>query len=363
MSKYYDVEPRDPAVLGDGRSIGVNTATRSLDMPFPSTLAGLVRTRLGSGTSGIFDAKLIDRLLNQSLRGPLLSRVEPTPEIFVPAPADAVFFRQEGSEVLIRRRLRPTELGVAEFTDLEGLTPLMLELAEKAKAAAGPKYWTWAHFMKWLSTPEEGPVPRGFGLDGLVHEERVHVAVNSELRTVVDGALFQTDGVRYTRWSESSTGRTLERLALRFHWDGDAIPEGPVVLGGERRLSAIRGTTDTFPSAPKELVEQVTRTRRLRLFLLTPAHFDSGYRPRQFDGAHLVSCAVGRPAVVSGWDHANGGPKPTRRCAPAGSVYWLELDDVVTNVADWVSRHWFQNVSTAEQDRRDGFGLAVVGGW
>ena len=41
----------------------------------------------------------------------------------------------------------------------------------------------------------------------------------------------------------------------------------------------------------------------------------------------LVCAAVPRAETISGWDLPTQQPKPARRVAPAGSVYWLdELD-------------------------------------
>ncbi|MFN3496104.1 MAG: type III-B CRISPR module-associated Cmr3 family protein [Hydrogenophaga sp.] len=44
----------------------------------------------------------------------------------------------------------------------------------------------------------------------------------------------------------------------------------------------------------------------------------------------IVAAAVPRFEVVSGWDLAKRQPKPAQRAAPAGSVWWLELDEGVT---------------------------------
>jgi CRISPR-associated protein Cmr3 len=49
--------------------------------------------------------------------------------------------------------------------------------------------------------------------------------------------------------------------------------------------------------------------------------------------------------------------------APAGSVYWLTLNGSKAAIRDWATRHWMQSISDSEQDRKDGFGLAVLGTW
>ncbi len=79
----------------------------------------------------------------------------------------------------------------------------------------------------------------------------------------------------------------------------------------------------------------------------------------------MVAAVVGRPLAVSGWDLKGGKPKPSRRAVPAGSVYFLRFPEGwgEGEVRAWAERAWFQNLSDGEQDRRDGFGLAVLGVW
>lgn len=74
----------------------------------------------------------------------------------------------------------------------------------------------------------------------------------------------------------------------------------------------------------------------------------------------MIASVVGRPEVVSGWDFDKRGPKPTRRMAPAGSVYWVKVDPTV-DAKTWAKSIWMQSVSDEPQDKHDGFGLAVVG--
>ena len=53
-------------------------------------------------------------------------------------------------------------------------------------------------------------------------------------------------------------------------------------------------------------------------------------------------------------------PKATRRLVPAGGVYFFESDG---NDNSALAGHWLRPVSDGEQERRDGFGLAVWGTW
>jgi CRISPR-associated protein Cmr3 len=108
---------------------------------------------------------------------------------------------------------------------------------------------------------------------------------------------------------------------------------------------------------PQELT--ASEGSRLRVVLLTPAIFHNGSAPDKILGARVVASAVGRPEVSSGWDYKRKRPKSSRRMASARSVYWVDLGDVPKR--DWIERAWMQNISDDEQERRDGFGLAVVG--
>ena len=65
---------------------------------------------------------------------------------------------------------------------------------------------------------------------------------------------------------------------------------------------------------------------------------------------------------MSGWDMAAGRPKPTRRLAPAGSVYFLERADGATfNAAD-AEALWMRSIGEAAGDG-EATGAAVPGVW
>ena len=74
----------------------------------------------------------------------------------------------------------------------------------------------------------------------------------------------------------------------------------------------------------------------------------------------IIAAAVSRYQVISGWDYAIHKPKPTRRLAPAGSVYFLKIGK---NTENFVKNVWMQNISDGEENRADGFGLAALGTW
>jgi len=357
----FAIEPRDPAIFRDGRPFQAgSTAALTLDFPSPSTIAGFVRTCIGSDERGQFDHPDPKELLKVSVRGPWLWRWEPeaqAPTLYVPAPRDCIFFNEQDG--LARRRLVPRSLDAGCAMSLDGLELVDLDLdgvRPKTKPAnAKPAFWSWAELEAWLRDPiRASTVMRegALGLPRIVREDRIHVAVDPATGTASDGMLFRTEGLRFTTHAR-------ERLAIGFACKDERLAKrlGVVAIGGERRPSFLQKMSLRLP----ELAEpaHIDGARRLRIVLLTPAIFERGAVPREIHGARVVAAVVPRPEVISGWDAAASKPKPTRRMAPAGSVYWVEPPSG-TSASAWAREMWMKSVHDG-QDQRDGFGLAVVG--
>ena len=167
-----------------------------------------------------------------------------------------------------------------------------------------------------------------------------------------------------------------QRLALWLDVERDqsttyTLQPGLDSLGGERRLVEWR-QSDLYPGCPDTLIEHIAEKGYCRLILLTPAHFKQGYLPdlarweQKGVNLDLQAALVQRPHVVSGWDMTKGKggePKPTRRLAPAGSVFFLKLAGQREAIRAWVKHFWMSCVSDDTQDCNDGFGLAVLGTW
>lgn len=382
------LEPRDPLVVRDGRPNSGRSESRVLGFPLPSTIAGGVRTRLGSGPRGFEMQDRVEELLGVSVRGPLLVDATDPSRIFVPAPTDAVIFvdSEAGASV---RAVTPSTMpeGVALDADLGDLLPLVLRdeasgpSTKSGKPSRQLTYWPWRDVEDWLS----GAFARGVrassaadlrelfpeALGPLERESRVHVAIGAT-GTAVDGQLFETEGLRLH--GKTPRGSDVE-LALRVEagaLEGRKLSEGIGPLGGERRLVRWCSTDAPLPTIPvwlRQAAREGTRTT-LRVLLVTPAIFAGGFqpsdtspllRPREGLRSKLIAASVGQPLTVSGWSLRDRKPKPSRRAANAGSVYWVELEGDADAREAWLEEVWMQNVSCDEQDRRDGWGLAALG--
>ncbi len=381
------IEPHDPLIVRDGRPFGPDPSARavSLSFPFPSTTTGGVRTRAGLKADGVFDTSQIERVKQIKVRGPLLVQLaqseDKIEQWLVPAPADALLLESKKKGQVLCKRLVPLKIyeGAETVSTNDGI-PLMLvgpvQSDRHKPSKEAPPYWRWDAFQEWLVAPSDHEQPLvTLGNSGPGQEHRLHVSMNPETWTAKEGALFETSGLEFT-----SPGRDYEtrlsrarRLALAVVVDRREAPgivAGLARLGGERRMVSWRRSNSDLPECPPKLLTAIIKQKACRVLLLTPACFEEGYRPRWLveprDGVQpsLQAIAIQRPQVVSGWrlEHP-AGPKPTRRLAPAGTVLFLSLTGDDKAIETWVKGIWIQCVSDDEQDRNDGFGLAVLGSW
>lgn len=381
------IEPRDPFIARDGRPFGLIPGARaaSYDFPFPSTTTGGVRTRHGLGIGGNFDdeqqkPRLVAEVRRIEVRGPLLVEIGKDPDDvrwLASAPADAALFEVEtvnGNIDRYRAEIKVLEpRGLPDDTDTnlpEGLMPICPTLSDQRKPCGNaPRYWTWQRFEQWLINPVCEQVDlTELGHNGPVSEIRTHVKVQPGTWTAADGALFQTRGLEFTLGNKDAS-LSARRLAFGIATDATGITPGLAPLGGERRLVNWHKSRATLPECPPLLRKAIIETGACRIVLLTPAHFKEGSRPQWLVGPRdrltpaLIAMAAARTQVVSGWDFEIDKPKPTRRLVPSGAVFFLRLDGDSSARNQWIDTMWMACVSDNEQDRRDGFGLAVLGSW
>ncbi|WP_437677253.1 type III-B CRISPR module-associated Cmr3 family protein [Sorangium sp. So ce131] len=382
----WTIEPRDPLVVRDGRPNQGRSESAARAFPLPSTLAGAVRTRLGLGADGVFARTSADELAALravAVRGPWL--VEPDAGTFyAPTPADLVLLGEpERRDLRTIDALSPAPRATSALMD-EGLpddlSPVSARRHESGrKALDPPAFLRWDAFARWLARPGEraGEEADRFlqgAIGSLPREGRLHVQVG-EHATAEDGMLFEVEGLRFVH------PETRAPLALAVEVDDAAaakvgsLREGLAPLGGKRRLVRWSRAGQPLPKVPELVLQGASRgdaRSRVRVLLLTPALFEEGWRPGLSPGAplgpgegvthvRLVAACLERPIAISGWDLAKQQPKRIRRAVPAGSVYWLELSGPPAARLAWVERAWARATSDAEEDRRDGFGVAAIG--
>ena len=384
MSKEtWLIEPHDSLIVRDGRPFNATAGSRakSLDFPFPSTLIGSVRTRIGLSKNNNnwqkFDDDLIDEILKIEMFGALLAEIkdDDSLEFFAPTPADSLYIKPE---IETDKNLFPlVPLSKDYLSNLNDNLDIELRLLViekdkdnpnkevKGKPNSEVKFWHWCKFEKWLIKAESQKIEsEKLGISGLVSDQRTHVKIDYERKSNIDGGLFQTRGLEFVMKDKTSKDLKFKQLGLALQLsDSKGLDEGLFPLGGERRVVHWSKKDCEFPNCPQEVINGIKKSGHCRLILLTPAYFENGFLPDENKlGAKVKAVAVNRSQVISGWDFAKRKPKPTRRLTPAGTVYFLEIE-VKDKVEDFINQIWFKNIGDCKQTKLDGFGLAVLGNW
>lgn len=375
--RTFVIEPCDPVIFRDGKPFTAGLSARTTPFPMPSAVIGAIRTRLGLHTD--FGADVRKDLLDVEHIGPFLALPDGNDgwELAFPAPLDAVAFDVKGSDEIEIVPLRPHWPRQDEGTDLGGTLQLLTNplLGERKPSSKAPPFWKTKFAVEWLAhggTQLLRKKPEDIGVPALPRNRRMHVAIANDTQTAKNQMLFATEGLEFREGlAKRRDGRrtvAAERRAIcslvRYTGGQWSTPEAVAPLGGERRLAYWSEDKVSWPMPP------AWKGPGLRLQLVTPAYFRGGWKPEWIgeDGVGsppdltsvrlgLVAAAVGRPVPISGWDFVTDAPKATRMLAPAGSVYFFEVLD--GKPADL----WMRPISDGDQERRDGFGLVICGGW
>jgi CRISPR-associated protein Cmr3 len=367
--------PLAPLIVRSGRPFDDQAGADPARLPPPSTLAGCLRTAWARETGADFGPHLADI----TIAGPLLARLKDGGlHYLAPKPADALYLPSDRGDRCVR--LEPRAYRAGEGADLpEGLLPVQLTEDLSGKSAQGPAWWDWEDLMAFrggelpdlaLIKSDRWSPPEG--------DRRTHVAIKPATQAADPGRLFQTEGLDLecgTPWLKHPSATSVCLVARCER----PLRSGLVHLGGERRLSALEPLAETdWPAPPADWRQSIARAGGLTLTLLTPGLFGAGYRPGWLGpdltgsppGAsdlrlQLLAAALGRWQPQSGWDLAaptpGGAPRPSRKAVPAGATYWFRLL-ALASPAD-LDALWLASLCDAEQDRRDGFGLALPAPW
>lgn len=373
------IQPRDPLLVRDGRPFGVEpgAAARTLPWPFPQTVAGAVRTWIGNSLEWGWSQADRGRALRLAVHGPLLAvRRGQEWQAMFPRPLDALTLKTAPECAPAYVRLRPHTMaagGCLWPDDLELLPVLPPEGLEIDAKATRDAWWPLDRVVQWLAGQNVEPEQEATDAS-LKRQGRVHVAVDPETGTGVEGALYSTENLVF-----SDNQAILCRLLPDGIDLGELPTRGVITLGGERRISLLRREGNQWPACPEPLLEALEGSEFLSLTLATPAVFSGGWKPGWVNGElcgtppchaglrlRLVGAAVSRHLSVSGWRHGRcrdgGGPKPVRRVAPAGSVYYFRVIKGELT-PDIIGRLWLSPLSDSDAARNDGYGLALPGVW
>jgi CRISPR-associated protein Cmr3 len=374
--KAMTVEGLSPILFGSGRPFGTEPGSllaETLPLPLPTTLAGAVRNELARRANWMdYEEQYKNWLLQVRVRGPVLF-IDGKP-VFR-APADSISSTLNGQQVTVPAFptknkdgvLLPDEvLSATGFIQQDGLEP--------DKGERSP-FWSGDRLLHWLANTDLQPQPLQEARLNVVTESRIHVQIDPTNRRHEHGQLFETVGVCLGQGIQKSNDDEVYLRDWKL-WLGYEVPAdvpdakfGVFTLGGERRLAMASPSDTNWLEEYRKSSERVLEScdNKVRLYLATPALFEKGWFPNvdQFKKRcgvqlKLISACVSRRQPMTGWEIHQRRPRTLRYMAQAGSVYFFE---VTSGNAENLAKLTFESVSDHEQERRDGFGLALWGAW
>jgi CRISPR-associated protein Cmr3 len=371
------IEPLDVLFLRGNKLFGApGSFGESLVPPWPSTAAGALRS-LMLVQDGIDPAEFSAGHVPHAVLGTPQSpgpfavagfdvarrRSDGTIETVHALPADLVGATDDADPQhrLFVRNLHPVQpaAGLLSSSPLPQWPVLAQNTRSKAEGGLWLTQQGWADYLAGR-LPQSNTILKTAELWGF--DPRVGIGLDAETGRAADGKLFTVQAVAF----RPGVG------FLATVQGCDPIKPGTLRLGGDGRGAAMRPVQHQPPQA--DLVA-IAKARRCRVVLTTPGLFESGWQLPGTDGttqrvrwpgfsARLVSAAVPRAEVISGWDLARQQPKAAQRVAPAGSVYWLDEIDTTPEALSNVAKRglWLPDAENAQR-RAEGFNRCCFAAW
>lgn len=392
-AKTWALAPHDPLVLGIGRRLPALLPRMTRAVPLPATLAGAVRAQYAHGRVDLSPDEAWKLLNDVSVRGPWLQRGH---NIYLRAPLHVRTHGGEDKRTVVFPRVQAFEANEGALL-LDGAPASMRyylhwELPKDAhKVKPLDEYLPLDTVRDLLLGTHETNQSLGKPETLFDFEGRVHVTVNQMTQTAEPGALYSSSGVRYaddvTIGVEITSSRPEPSQTL-------------FILGGETRPVARRKGKD-FPGFDKDAYKKAAQKHEngpfgLLLMLVTPASLSTkqgdagaGWLPSWLKDGHgevegirltLETIATDRFVPFSGWsmahrgdpqDQRQGRQRAVRRLVPAGTVYFLRLEN--GGLEEWLAlcaHFWGKPIDTSiEGDKnelipepwRDGYGMVIPG--
>lgn len=388
---FLTIHPHDPVIVRDARPFRDGNRMRSLDWPYPSVLAGSVRTMIAKMKSVEFTPDVVQALKKIRVWGPFAFFND---TLWFPAPNDIVMRNEQGIQEFFQvAPVIPDDLkGAGCNLPHTSLFPTLIQGydGDDFKPGKIPPLWSVDMMVSWLTLSKmpgsfHEMARRGTGfMDLPMKESRVHSAIDPGTGSAREGMLFETMGLDFMcpGFNVSSS------LAGRIEDSGDFFDLSCIdtihPFGGKRRISYWKSGEEHYGWECPDIVRSSCEgSRFIRMVLVTPGIFTGGWlmgwlyekdgylegTPPGFSDKvrlRLWSACIDRWRPLSGWNleqdgNREKGPKPMRRLVPAGSVYFFERVD--GGMDDFVKDAWLCSVCDDEQDRMDGFGISVWGAW
>ncbi len=382
IESFHVLELRDGFFAKDGRGWYTNVSghTHSVNWPFPSTIAGALRTWAGflqeKKQGQQFTSENWLKMQEDCLIRTVLAMYAPAGEDWNiqhrvwPHPADAMF--QENSCQPVFLNPQPPAGNTLDQDFEETREALWYPRpADRSKPQSPPAWWNEKAFISWLL--QKTPAFKDDERITVSKRRQTHLKITSETQTAEEGMLFSTETVEglvqnrknhFFQWG----------MALHVRSQNQLPQEGLLCLAGKRHINLLRTTTSDLFTLPIQMKKDIPpEIPGIRVICVTPTIFKKGWLPDGFQihnheytgeilghEAILRAAFVPRAQAVSGWDMVRQAPKSTLRLVPPGSVFFFQKKDASAFTPADIEKGW---LGVWGDKNSDGYGTFVTGIW
>ncbi len=371
------IEPTEPLLFRTGRSFdaGESNFAESIFPPTPETIQGALRAMIAvqwgkaqpnliGNLEEIFKQPSIVDLIGKGniygqfrITGFTLGRCRADKKVerLFPAPIHIIQATiQADHETATKRvRLKPRKTAGLLSNIPEGKQLLFLDLnGEKTAGKSEPlNGWLTAQDLrKALSnTGNLADIQAVLSSNIYEKEARLGIGMSNSTKTTQEGYLYQIQMIRmqpnYGFVVDIELGRDTEGGSKELPYGENLmsqqeirdklnfLKQGWLTLGGEQRAAHFE-VLESEHIAEEPGVEQTQQGNLI--YFATPTYFKGGWLPA---ASHIlpatpITATINRYQPIGGWQlepgHAGGSSKVTRRCIPAGSVYFFDKPVTVT---------------------------------
>jgi len=392
------IRPLDTQFYRDGRPFdaGIESEGKSNFLPYPRTLYGALRACILSRHSDWQNWPILpkvqsvigssrDQFGSLNIRGPVMAEDRSGNLINIcplyPIPRDLVKIKDTETCLL----LRP----LTDDSSLEGYTNLQYKVypckPDPRQHIEEIKGYFLSHdnltqYLTGKFPQEKVKIILEKAENVFQFEPRLGIGLNPETRTVKLNLLYSVNHIRM----EDNVG-----LIVDVDDHNGLLPEkGMFRLGGDSRpVEYVKVGEENWTQIMEDVKKRVAEEGKFKVYFITPAIFKNGWYPDFLSSQNgylegnlpntslqvrLVGACVGRAIPVGGFDIKKKHPKEVQKAVPAGSVYFFRFmewnswtdEQRKSNVSLLLDNFFYKSLADKTQPYwKEGFGLALIGGW
>lgn len=348
-----EISALDTLFFRDGKPFEMNNENWATGMfpPLPSVFYGAIRsTFLGQNSEIALEQNITDSesLVINSLFLKSFSKEGYEDEIILPIPLDLISFKDSDESELLD--YQSNDIISSKQQKFKGY--LRFNGAnKKTEELAGKAFLRELDFSEYLQGTQS--VFTSIKIqENISLESKIGIGRDNNTNVADKGLLYRVGMLRPVAEDKSNFLKEFRFVInFKFQKDIEISSSGLMKLGGENKVANYTEIkVDNLLECPEITSEY------FKVYLSTPAIFENGWCPKFLEDK-ILTCAIGKPQMVGGFDISKKMPKVMQKAVPSGSVYYVKANSIEE------AKKITQNIhgkSISEYRQKEGFGICYI---